>query len=151
VFSLVCLYLMLHDNWKSYERGLVGNTVAAPLHRSRQEVRAKIKSVSKAAELGVPVPYLVKAPHVEACIAGLVHTIIRPTSGVCFKAVKHAVLSSVRAVLLHYRAKWESLVFRFTLPSNNARVSKHFIIFHSTTVSSLGSWGFRDHITFCEN
>jgi hypothetical protein len=111
VFSLVCFYLMLHDNWKSFERGLVGNTVAAPLHRSRQEVRAKIKSVSKAAELGVPMPYLVKAPHVEACIAGLVHTILRPTSGV----VKHALFLSVRAVLLH-RAKWASLVFRFTFP-----------------------------------
>lgn len=36
-------------------------------------------------------PYLEKAPHVEACIAGLVDTIIRPISGVCFKAVKHAL------------------------------------------------------------
>jgi len=58
-----------------------------------------------AAELGVPMLYLEKSPDVEACISGLIDTIIRSTSGFRFKVVKHAFFWSVHAVLLHYRAK----------------------------------------------
>jgi hypothetical protein len=83
----------------------------------------------------VQIPYLEKAPHVEITELDM---IIRPTSCVYFQVVKHALFSSVYAVLLHYRAKGGRVQCSDLLSSAyNARVSKHIFRPHYSIFSGV--------------